>query len=63
MCKEGAKNGDKNQGMVLEPTPMTQVQALEVSNQQLIDEDSDSEGRGCLEEGCLGLRGVFPDIS
>ena len=22
-----------------------------------------SEGRGCLEEGCLGLPGVFPDIS
>ena len=22
-----------------------------------------SEDRGCLEEGCLGLRGVFPDIS
>ena len=21
-----------------------------------------SEGRGCLEEGCLGLPGVFPDI-
>ena len=20
-----------------------------------------SEGRGCLEEGCLGLPGVFPD--
>ena len=22
-----------------------------------------SEGRGCLEKGCLGLLGVFPDIS
>ena len=22
-----------------------------------------SEGRGCLEEGCLGLPGLFPDIS
>ena len=21
-----------------------------------------SEGRGCLEEGCLGLPGVLPDI-
>ena len=21
-----------------------------------------SEDRGCLEEGCLGLAGVFPDI-
>ena len=24
--------------------------------------NSDSEGRGCLEEGCLGLPGVLPDI-
>ena len=29
----------------------------------MISQTRGSEGRGCLEEGCLGLPGVFPDIS
>ena len=50
------------------------AKTLKVTNKSLFDpqkshlshfggQQSFSEDRGCLEEGCLGLPGVLPDIS